>query len=287
MAITRKSLADTYAEHDAIIDGAQTAKRDATNAYRKQLDAQGMDRDNIKAEIEGFKLAYRRKVAVESKGVDEVNFRDAIADEIYIEITAPNAPRATRVEIIEEFDPETGEIKSTQHQSSETTGAVPTKASTGANAGGENVAASDTQDTEILETTDDGTPDGGLIAISALATGHTPTWPLTPADDGQGAPIPPPAEGNTPTSAGHGDESATHAAALVVDPIARVDADAGVDRSGPGAPSLNSPAPVANDYTKPNPWCLDQEECGLSSWDHFCLRCQRVKAERDAVQAVQ
>lgn len=51
-----------------------------------------------------------------------------------------------------------------------------------------------------------------------------------------------------------------------------------------------SAAPVVaepNDYTKPNPWCLDQEECGLSSWDHFCLRCQRVKAERQAVEAVQ
>lgn len=51
-----------------------------------------------------------------------------------------------------------------------------------------------------------------------------------------------------------------------------------------------SAAPVVaepNDYSKPNPWCLDQEECGLNSWDHFCLRCQRVKAERQAVEAVQ
>lgn len=96
MSITRKSLADTYADNDVIIEAAQTAKREATLAYRGQLDGLGMDKDNIKAEIEGFKLAYRRKVAIEKKGEDVVEHRDAIADEIYLEITSP-APRATRV----------------------------------------------------------------------------------------------------------------------------------------------------------------------------------------------
>lgn len=71
-----------------------------------------------------------------------------------------------------------------------------------------------------------------------------------------------PAEGATPTSAGHGDRGAVVPSA---------------------APVVAEP----NDYTKPNPWCLDHEECGLSSWDHFCLRCQRVKAERQAIEAVQ
>lgn len=96
MTITRRSLADTYGEHDAIIEAAQTAKRDATMAYRGHLDALGMDKDSIKAEIEGFKLAYRRKVAIKKKGEDVVEHRDAIADEIFEEITRP-APRATRV----------------------------------------------------------------------------------------------------------------------------------------------------------------------------------------------
>jgi hypothetical protein len=103
-------------------------------------------------------------------------------------------------------------------------------------------------------------------------------------------PIPPPAEGDTPTSAGHGDESATHAAALVVDPIARVDADAGVDRSGPGAPSLNSSAPVANVIAlrTHNPdthflnsaglvrlhGCLKPENCGSSEpRKRLCFTC--------------
>lgn len=118
MTITRRSLAETYGQHDAIIEAAQTAKREATQAYRQQLDALGMDKDNIKAEVEAFKLAYRRKVAVEKKGSDEVEHRDAIADEIFLEITTSyrdvSAPRATRVENIEQFDPETGEITEPQ-----------------------------------------------------------------------------------------------------------------------------------------------------------------------------
>lgn len=110
MPITRRSLSDTYDQHDTIIEAAQAAKRDATQAYRKQLDSQGMDKDSIKVEIDGFKVAYRRLVAIQKKGSDEVEHRDAIADEIFLEITAPRAPRATRVEIIDEFDAETGEF---------------------------------------------------------------------------------------------------------------------------------------------------------------------------------
>lgn len=108
--------------------------------------------------------------------------------------------------------------------------------------------------------------------------------------DADPALTPPPAEGNTPTSAGHGDESATHAAALVVDPIAHVDADAGVDRSGPGAPSLDSPAPVANVIAlrTHNPdthflnsaglvrlhGCLKPENCGSSEpRKRLCFNC--------------
>jgi hypothetical protein len=108
--ITRRSLAETYEAQDLIIQAAQDAKREATKAYREQLDRVGMDKDAIKSEVEGFKLAYRRKVAVEKKGSDEVEHRDAIADEIYLEITSP-APRATRVAttVPDGFDPETGE----------------------------------------------------------------------------------------------------------------------------------------------------------------------------------
>jgi hypothetical protein len=110
MSMTRKSLAETYADQDAIIEAAQTIKRDATVAYRAQLDALGMDRDNIKAEIEGFKLAYRRKVAIEKKGEEVIEHRDAIADEIFDEITSP-APRATRsASGVPDFDPATGEV---------------------------------------------------------------------------------------------------------------------------------------------------------------------------------
>lgn len=54
-----------------------------------------------------------------------------------------------------------------QHRSSETTGAVPTKASAGANTGGENVAAHQLQTTTDVLKNDDGKPgDGWLAPIS-------------------------------------------------------------------------------------------------------------------------
>jgi uncharacterized protein (UPF0335 family) len=71
----------------------------------------------------------------------------------------------------EEFDPETGEISS-QHQSRESTGAVPTKVAADANAGGENVAAPISETIVILENDDDGeSRDGGLASISAVEPG--------------------------------------------------------------------------------------------------------------------
>lgn len=51
-----------------------------------------------------------------------------------------------------------------------------------------------------------------------------------------------------------------------------------------GEHSPYASAPIT-DRTKPNPWCLDPDECGLTSWTHFCLRCQRVKAEVESAAA--
>ena len=61
-------------------------------------------------------------------------------------------------------------------------------------------------------------------------------------------------------------------------PVTLPHAPSGVTAAGDGDSADSSPAavPVA-DYTKPNPWCLDPEECGLSSWQHFCLACERAK----------
>lgn len=114
----------------------------------------------------------------------------------------------------------------------------------------------------------DGVASRASVGAGSDASITVPRHEVEEADEGEVTPptssadIPEPAEAATPASAGHGDRGAVVPSA---------------------APVVAEP----NDYTKPNPWCLDQEECGLSSWDHFCLRCQRVKAERQAVEAVQ
>jgi len=126
MARSRCELSDVYEAQDLIIAAAQDVKREATKAYREFLDGRGMDKDAIKAEVEGFKKAFRRKMEGQKKGAEAVEHVDAIADEIYLEITS-RAPRATRVAIDVpsfvafasngseyEYDAETGEITEPQ-----------------------------------------------------------------------------------------------------------------------------------------------------------------------------
>jgi hypothetical protein len=109
-AITRKSLAAEWDREDAIVEAANRQKRDGANRYRAQLAAKGWSKEDIKAELEGFRKAFARRRAIATKGIETVEALDAIAEEILVEISGSNAPRATRVEIIEEFDAETGEI---------------------------------------------------------------------------------------------------------------------------------------------------------------------------------
>jgi hypothetical protein len=109
-AITRKSLAAEWDREDAIVEAANRQKRDGANRYRAQLAAKGWSKEDIKAELEGFRKAFARRRAIATKGLDTVEALDAIAEEILVEISGSHAPRATRVENIEEFDPETGEI---------------------------------------------------------------------------------------------------------------------------------------------------------------------------------
>lgn len=117
---------------------------------------------------------------------------------------------------------------------------------------------------------------------------------ISPAD------IPEPAEEVPPTltSAAPGGESAVPAAALAVaDQNARVDADAGVGRSGGGAslPLNNAPAPAANVIAlrTHNPethflnseglprlhGCLKPDACA-GSWRGLCSRCAPHAAQR-------
>lgn len=174
---------------------------------------------------------------------------------------ALNAPRVRDArdarEDDEEFDPETGEIKSTQHQSSETAGAVPNKASIGANAGGENVAPSGSNDREKPSAEMGNGP--GASAGSVDFDGKSRDGGPAPISDVEPvAPHSEPAEGNTPTSAGHGDESATHAAALVV-----------ADNVVPIKKRLTFNDPAHAD-------CLDPVRCGGFSNLKLCQRCSEA-----------
>lgn len=210
MAKSRRELADAYEAQDLIIQAAQEAKRTATMDYRQFLDERGMDKDAIKNEVDGFKKAFRRKMDGKKKGTEAVEHVDAIADEIYIEITSP-APRATRVasDVPDEsttpiasvpagFDLETGEevttpeITEPQPQAAsdltvshalngqvatiqpETAAPAHSPAATpaDANAGGENVAAS--LDTETIEKRTDLSDAGKTEAASA------PSAPVAP-----------------------------------------------------------------------------------------------------------
>lgn len=51
MTITRTSLADEIDIYDQQISDLNTGKRDCFTAYRAQLEADGMDKANIKAEV--------------------------------------------------------------------------------------------------------------------------------------------------------------------------------------------------------------------------------------------
>lgn len=109
-AFTRKSIADHLDSYDDEIAELQNGKRDMLNDYRAQLAGLGMGKAQVKAEVDALKSAMRRRRAIAKKGEDEIEQADALADEIFVEITA-RAPRAMRArENIEEFDPETGEI---------------------------------------------------------------------------------------------------------------------------------------------------------------------------------
>lgn len=102
MSITRKTLADTIDSYDDEIAELQASKRETFQSYREQL-SDLMGKDEVKAEIEATKAAIKRRRAIREKGEEVIEQKDALADEIFDEITAANAPRATRVENIEQF----------------------------------------------------------------------------------------------------------------------------------------------------------------------------------------
>jgi hypothetical protein len=207
-------------------------------------------------ETYGKRFADSLKLAIKRHRMD-ADKRDA-ADEIDVEaermlaiISKPSAPRATRArEIIEEFDPETGEIKPAGNGASgaeEETQVATVRAPSSANSSLAKAAHAVSRATANAERQPQ--------AETGKAGDGEPGRQDSAFADADPAPIPPPAEGNTPTSAGHGDESATHAAALVV-----------ADNVVPikKRPTFSDPA---------HRDCLDPTRCGGLSNLKLCQRC--------------
>lgn len=116
-SISRTSLADLIDACDVSIKDFNDSKREAFTSYRTLLENLGWDKEAIKAEIEAVKIAIKRRRVVKAEGIEVIEGKDELVEEVLTEILTTRAPRATRVEKIEEFgadhDPETGEILDT------------------------------------------------------------------------------------------------------------------------------------------------------------------------------
>lgn len=92
MTITRTSLADEIDAIDESIAALNASKSEAYGAYRDQMELAGFDKDNIKLEIQATKAAIKRRRAV-AKDEAAVEEKDALTEEIFVEISAPRATR--------------------------------------------------------------------------------------------------------------------------------------------------------------------------------------------------
>lgn len=268
--ITRKSLADEFGRLDAVIEAANDQKRDAMKAYREQLAEQGHQKDAVKEEAEAFRKAFARRRAVAKHGKDAVEHKDALADEIYAEISA-HAPRATRAR--EEAAQIPGEDQLIAHSQIPVT--LPSQ---------EGVTGSATADV----------PPAEVVAHNHRRMTMTP---LEPREAGglKGFGFTVKFEDDQSTAALKEVQSVEPGLSDLADPVGTRRPDtADSQQSAVKTPSGNQAPPVEPfktdaqramdavlekpakpDRTKPNPLCLDPAECGVeASWNYLCLKCQ-------------
>ncbi|MBZ9600715.1 hypothetical protein [Phyllobacterium chamaecytisi] len=100
--ITRKSLADEIDTYDQSIADLNDSKKDCFDAYRDQLFAAGVLKENVRKEIVAVKAAIRRRRAVQKNEI-EVEEKDALIDEIFDEINQRSRAPRTHVENTREF----------------------------------------------------------------------------------------------------------------------------------------------------------------------------------------
>lgn len=91
--LTRKQIIDTIEAYDAEIQALQDSKRDTYEEQRAALTAAD-GKEVARAEIDGLKKAVQRRRQVAKHGVEAVEQKDALVEEILAEVA--NAPRATR-----------------------------------------------------------------------------------------------------------------------------------------------------------------------------------------------
>ena len=278
MSFTRKSIADHLDSYDDEIAELQTGKRDTLNDYRHQLAVAGMTKQQIKGEIEALKIAMRRRRTIAKTSETEVEEADALADEIFAEITA-RAPRATRArEIIEEFDPETGET--TEHEQPETAHETHERPST-------NAEASPEADPQAEAFQSHGTGAGTLAGHEGRSEGEEasvllPTNPpsaatpasgtISPSSDSQGVtggnpsePSPDAGAEDEPAPAGRKNAQSEQAAHHFYDDV-------------PAFLKQDQPRKTMADY---RPHCQHPEACAASGLQH-CYSCSKLIAARES-----
>jgi hypothetical protein len=99
---SRKQLVDTIEGYDAEIEALQKSKRETYDAQRADLIG-NMGKDQVRDEIDALKKAVQRRRQITKHGVQVVEDKDALVEEILAEVEARVARGARAREIIEEF----------------------------------------------------------------------------------------------------------------------------------------------------------------------------------------
>lgn len=107
--MSRTALANLIDECDVSIKDFNDSKREAFTSYRTKLENAGWDKDAIKAEIEAVKIAIKRRRVVKVEGIEVIEGKDELVEEVLTEILTSRAPRATRVENITQIPPKTAD----------------------------------------------------------------------------------------------------------------------------------------------------------------------------------
>lgn len=220
---------------------------------------------NPKAMRAAFKEHYR----LTNETFEEANKRELAETDVELYLVSLAGVRTHEDDAEPDHDPETGEIKEPQAKPVQT---GPRFGSPTTNAGAVAVEAPAINSQHGAESAED---EAQVATVSAPSSAQLIPEPAPKVTE--------PASGQVAAVAGEG------ASTLPAKPKSK---------PAEGSPSPTSAAPgdrradsspvatVVADRTKPNPWCMDPEECGVeASWNYMCLKCQAVKSGRERAGA--